>query len=413
MSTLVRRSLPLVAALLLAAPLLTFSQAPSLSATSCSASPGQEVEIPITLITGGAEICAVSADLQFDGSRLAFVSASAGPAASAAGKNLVSQPLGAGGVRLALIGYNTIPIHDGLAFVARLRVQGTAPGGIGVGIRGGAATCAGADLPPFSASAAVNVKGGGSGEGEGGPKKGDSEPSDETSGDKGDPGVPPSGTAQTTVASEATSGASADAPSDEEASESEGAEESPRAEEAPKPLSAKAVVTPKKGPSPLKVSYRAQVEGGKKPYTYAWEFGDESEPGKKVREVHPYPKPGSYRATLEVKDADGESLTVECDEVLVQEPPVPELLRALLVKGEESWSLELTGKKFQKGCRASVGDKEYETEFADAQRVLVKGLPDPKSAPLSVSLSNPYGKACAPVQASPKPESPSAGGGAK
>lgn len=394
----------LALAFLLTAPGAASAQTPAFLLPSTGASPGQEITIPVQFRSGGGQICAVSADASFDASKLAFVGAEAGPAGTGAGKNLVSQPMGSGAVRLALIGYNTIPIPDGVVFILRLRVQAAASGGVAVSFRGGAATCDGQDLPPFGATASVAVKGGSPG-GDPGTSQGEEKPAPD---EKGTAGTPVDSGASTATLPPPTGTETAETPVEEDLAEAEASEESPAEETEAKPLSVKAVLTNKKGHSPLKTALRAQVEGGAKPYEYAWDFGDDSDRGKKVREVHSFAKPGTYKPTLTVKDARGDSVTVEGNEILVQDPPVPELTQATLVPGVEGWSLELVGKKFQKGSVATVNGKEYATEFADAQRLVVKGVPDPKGAEVKVAVTNPYGKPCAPVKAAPKPEEPKA-----
>jgi PKD repeat protein len=399
--------IPLATTLLMAAPKAA-AAGPAYSAPPCSGSVGQEVEIPISLITGGAEVCGVSADISFDNSRLAFKGATAGPAASASGKNLMSMPQGSGAVRLALIGYNSIPMQDGIAFVLRFQIQGTGSGSVGVSIRGGAATCAGQDLPPFVAAAAIQVQGGSTDNGTTPPKDG-GKPS---SGDTSTTGTqsPQGGSTPTTISTTTSAGSAATHPeessSDDTSTSSKDSEDESKGGAEAKPLSIKAILTNKKGPSPLMVAFRAQVEGGKKPYTYAWDYGDDSDKGAKIREKHLYAKPGTYKTTLEIKDAEGETVTVEGDEITVQDPPIPEITQALLVKGEENWSLHLTGKKFQKGCTATVNAKAYPAEFADSQRVVIKDLPALKEGEVKVFVANPYGKPSPEVKATPKPDTP-------
>jgi len=390
----------------MAVPLAT-AAGPTYSALPCSGSVGQEVEIPVSFSAGGVEIGGLSANVSFDGARLSFLGAAAGPAASAAGKTLVSNPIGSGTVQIGIVGMgHCLPISDGIAFVVRFQIQGTGAGSVGVSIRGGAATCAGQDLPPFVTATAVNVQGGTTDDGttppkDGGkPTPGDTTPTGTQSTKGGS--TTTSTTTTTTTTSESSTAQPEESSSTDTSATTKEPEGASKGESEGKPLSAKAVLANRKGPSPLKVAFRAQAEGGKKPYTYAWNYGDESDKGTKIREAHAYAKPGTYKPTLDLKDADGETVSVECEEVTVQDPPVPEITQALLVKGEEAWSLQLTGKRFQKGCTATVNAKSYPTEFADAQRVVVKDLPLLKEGDVKVSVANPYGKPSPEVKAAPK-----------
>ena len=72
---------------------------------------------------------------------------------------------------------------------------------------------------------------------------------------------------------------------------------------APTPLTVQTGVVPSAGRSPLTVNLTAYGEGGTPPYTYQWNFGDGSAPSVVGSPVHTYARPGSYLASVLVKDS--------------------------------------------------------------------------------------------------------------
>ncbi len=81
---------------------------------SASASAGAVVQVPVFLISsGGAQPAGIQLDLSFNASILTFNSASAGPAASAAGKSAVSHSSTPGALRVIVFGMNQNVMADG------------------------------------------------------------------------------------------------------------------------------------------------------------------------------------------------------------------------------------------------------------------------------------------------------------
>jgi PKD repeat protein len=64
---------------------------------------------------------------------------------------------------------------------------------------------------------------------------------------------------------------------------------------------------PDEGAPPLEVQLKADVSGGVGERTVKWEFGDGSPASSEVNPKHRYEKPGTYRASVEVSDASGDS----------------------------------------------------------------------------------------------------------
>lgn len=73
-----------------------------------------------------------------------------------------------------------------------------------------------------------------------------------------------------------------------------------------KALTVRANGTPQRGEAPIIVQFRAEVSGGKSPYTATWTFGDQSNESRKGEVVqYTYAKAGTYVATVTVRDAVG------------------------------------------------------------------------------------------------------------
>lgn len=64
---------------------------------------------------------------------------------------------------------------------------------------------------------------------------------------------------------------------------------------------------PDEGAPPLEVQLKADVSGGAGERKVKWEFGDGSPASTEVNPKHRYDKPGTYRASVEVSDAGGDS----------------------------------------------------------------------------------------------------------
>ena len=64
---------------------------------------------------------------------------------------------------------------------------------------------------------------------------------------------------------------------------------------------------PDEGAPPLDVQLKADVSGGVGERKVKWEFGDGSPASSEVNPKHKYEKAGTYRASVEVSDASGDS----------------------------------------------------------------------------------------------------------
>ena len=64
---------------------------------------------------------------------------------------------------------------------------------------------------------------------------------------------------------------------------------------------------PDEGAPPLEVQLKADVSGGVGERKVKWEFGDGSPASNEVNPKHKYDKAGTFRASVEVSDASGDS----------------------------------------------------------------------------------------------------------
>src|SRR5690606_23595738 len=64
---------------------------------------------------------------------------------------------------------------------------------------------------------------------------------------------------------------------------------------------------PDEGAPPLEVQLKADVSGGVGERKVKWEFGDGSPASNELNPKHRYEKAGTYRASVEVSDASGDS----------------------------------------------------------------------------------------------------------
>lgn len=64
---------------------------------------------------------------------------------------------------------------------------------------------------------------------------------------------------------------------------------------------------PDEGAPPLEVQLKADVSGGVGERKVKWEFGDGSPASNETNPKHRYEKAGTYRASVEVSDASGDS----------------------------------------------------------------------------------------------------------
>lgn len=70
-------------------------------------------------------------------------------------------------------------------------------------------------------------------------------------------------------------------------------------------LNADILAQPTVGEAPLNVAYSSTVNGGVEPYSYEWNFGDNSGLAASASGTHVYTQPGNYIITLTVKDTMG------------------------------------------------------------------------------------------------------------
>lgn len=64
---------------------------------------------------------------------------------------------------------------------------------------------------------------------------------------------------------------------------------------------------PDEGAPPLEVQLKADVSGGVGERKVKWEFGDGTPPSTETNPKHKYEKAGTFRASVEVADASGDS----------------------------------------------------------------------------------------------------------
>lgn len=85
------------------------------------------------------------------------------------------------------------------------------------------------------------------------------------------------------------------------------AEADDAAEEGDEILMVWAEAEPDEGAPPLEVQLKADVSGGVGERKVKWEFGDGSPASNEVNPKHKYDKAGTFRASVEVSDASGDS----------------------------------------------------------------------------------------------------------
>ena len=79
------------------------------------------------------------------------------------------------------------------------------------------------------------------------------------------------------------------------------------AEEGDEILMVWAEAEPDEGAPPLEVQLKADVSGGVGERKIKWEFGDGSPASNELNPKHKYDKAGTFRASVEVSDASGDS----------------------------------------------------------------------------------------------------------
>jgi PKD repeat protein len=91
------------------------------------------------------------------------------------------------------------------------------------------------------------------------------------------------------------------------AAASPAAETGEAAEDGDEILMVWAEAEPDEGAPPLEVQLKADVSGGVGDRKVTWEFGDGSPASNEVNPKHKYDKAGTFRASVEVSDASGDS----------------------------------------------------------------------------------------------------------
>ena len=91
------------------------------------------------------------------------------------------------------------------------------------------------------------------------------------------------------------------------AAPSPGSETADAGEEGDEILMVWAEAEPDEGAPPLEVQLKADVSGGVGDRKIKWEFGDGSPASNEINPKHKYEKAGTFRASVEVSDASGDS----------------------------------------------------------------------------------------------------------
>jgi PKD repeat protein len=133
---------------------------PSLTIGDATGSVGEQVTLPITLTTNGAQICGTSNKVNVqDINFMTFVEATLGPAGTAAGKQIFSsQNPTTKEITIGVSGFNTTPIADGIVAYVKFTINSGASGSTTVSSVCGSSDCAGTDLTTACSSGTVTVR---------------------------------------------------------------------------------------------------------------------------------------------------------------------------------------------------------------------------------------------------------------
>jgi hypothetical protein len=134
----------------------------TISVDGGSSSPGETGHVINISLTSepGAAVAALSFDLSFDANQLSFKSASAGTAASSAGKEVASSVISPGTVRVIVYGLNQTVIGDGTIVKVTVDINNNASGSIPLSLSNEAAAAPDAssvDLVALSGSLAIQT----------------------------------------------------------------------------------------------------------------------------------------------------------------------------------------------------------------------------------------------------------------
>jgi hypothetical protein len=94
----------------------------------------QPLTLNVTLASSGASLSGMQFDLEYDAAAL-NVTVAAGPSAGAAGKNLQSNVMQAGHLRILIVGMNQATIADGIVATLQVSLKGQAGAGRTLPIR--------------------------------------------------------------------------------------------------------------------------------------------------------------------------------------------------------------------------------------------------------------------------------------
>ena len=83
------------------------------------------------------------------------------------------------------------------------------------------------------------------------------------------------------------------------------------------------------GDAPATFEFEANLTGGTEPYTYVWNFGDDSQESDKQTVSHTFDEAGNYTVTLTATDSDGETAS-DTLEVTVNEPTTDALTSKII-----------------------------------------------------------------------------------
>src|SRR5512136_991668 len=114
--------LVLIIALPTILPCPVLAQSPTLAVDKVAGLPGTTVDVPVNLTAGASAVSSLQFDLTFTTSRVSYVSAAAGAAASAAGKDAISAATSSG-ARMIIFGLNQTTVGTGTVAIVRLMIS--------------------------------------------------------------------------------------------------------------------------------------------------------------------------------------------------------------------------------------------------------------------------------------------------
>jgi PKD repeat protein len=129
-----------------------------------------------------------------------------------------------------------------------------------------------------------------------------------------------------------------------------------------KPLSASCYANPTSGYAPLGVNLNAHVTGGNGQYTYTWAFGDGSSAQTSQNYISHIYNIGNYAPALTVRDSDNKAITVQCGNIVANQPikPITITCSANPTSGNTPLSVAFTTQ-----TSGGTGVYTYEWNFGD------------------------------------------------